>query len=240
MEHQEKFQPVSDFSHNWKSVFCTHCGHRIDFPEACGKRFCGICSAKRNRRVANRLRFLISVGSSSSVKNLRFLTLTLPNFADLQTGFDHLIKSFRKLRQRREFMAHTEGGAFVIEVTGKTGAWHVHLHGILQGNFWSVYRISKLWKQCSGGEIVDIRAIYGTKLAGYLTKYLTKCTVPEECMDEVETAFRGKRMFGCFGTWHDINLRYNPPVYACPSCMKCDWSIPTFCDSPIRLSPHTQ
>lgn len=204
--------------HQYIRIYCTSCGHSFDVPRPCRNRFCPICSRTRIRLVRQKLTLIVDSLKSIPRYRVRHLVLTLPSAPELNAGARHLIKSFRRLRQRTWFKSKVTGGAFVIEVTGFPGRWHIHLHAILHCRFLDVYKLSEIWEECSGGRIVFVKNLPPSAIIKYLTKYLAKNGAPEQYHKEVSSAFKGLRLFNTFGNWHSKAKSLVKEAYSCPQC----------------------
>lgn len=209
---------VSEF-HNFITVVCMHCGHTVSVPVYCGNRFCQICSSPRQKRVKNRINWLIKHRTTERGTMLKHLTLTIKNDLDLSAMVKHLVKSFRKMRQRKLFKAKIIGGAFVVELTNKGNGWHAHIHCIIQSHRIEWKDLLKMWMSVSGGNTgVYIRNIPPVQAVRYLTKYITKSDLPIELQKKASGALMNYRLFNPFGTWYNINRKYEQPISRCPKC----------------------
>jgi len=207
-------------THQFIRIVCANCGHFFDVPVYCGDRFCPICSVARRKRVRDRLNFLVNNVPFVKDYGFKHLTLTIKNQRNLSRMTYVIRNSFRKLRQTDEWKRKVLGGAFVIEVTGCHGSWHVHLHIIIQAKYWKFSEILKLWMRLSPGRGVFIQNIPKAQVIRYLTKYVTKSDVLENDKDELNEALKGTRLFQPFGTWYNINKLYVKPAQTCPNCDK--------------------
>lgn len=215
---------MSDF-HKFQTFYCGGCGNRLTVPVYCGDRFCPVCSGSRRARIRKRLKYMFDNSPVTPGQSLKFLTLTIPNVADLSTGMAHLVASFRKLRQRSTWKHLVSGGVFVVEITGTDGNWHVHIHAVIMGYFFPVHQISRIWQSCSGGKIVNIKAVRTKTPISYITKYLTK---PEENVlnsPECRDALRSVRLVQPFGTWHGLHDCTPKPKCQCPMCNGSNWML---------------
>jgi len=206
-------------SHQYVRIVCIHCGHAVDVPVYCGNRFCNICSSPRKKRVRSRISFLIKKRPLIRGTMIKHLTLTVRNDDNLEKMFKHLIKSFRRLRQRAYFKKSITGGAFVVELTHKGNKWHAHIHAVIQAYRVEWIRLLEEWKICSKGSTgVYIKNIPPVQAVRYLTKYVTKSELPEDLQIIASDLLKHYRLFNPFGSWHDINNQYEPePTY----CSKC-------------------
>ena len=210
--------------HQFIHIHCEHCGNIIDVPVYCGDRFCGICSPARHARIADRIRFLIDNIVRKPVYRLKFLTLTIGNMPDLELMVAYLVKCFRKFRQRAIWKKFVDGGAFVIEVTGRPGNWHAHIHCIIYSRYIHRDSFVTAWKSISGGIGVDIRQIPTDALCNHLIKYLSKRQEPDMITEEKELVLKAYRLFQPFGCWFNLQKKYKRPPHPCEKCGKTCWT----------------
>lgn len=116
----------------------------------------------------------------------------------------------------------------MIEVTGKEGLWHAHLHILVSATFMKWDTLHKVWKGISGGTGVFIQNIPGAQAINYVTKYVTKSECPEGDQFMVTRALKGTRLFQPFGAWYAVSNRYKDEPCGCPSCNSHKWSILEF------------
>jgi len=209
--------------HLFITLCCTHCGHKIDVPVYCGNRFCPVCGVARRMRVRNRLEFLAANVAEPKDMSMKFLTLTIPSQPDVFVMTRFILKAFRKLRQRAFWKKNVDGGAFVLEIKGAQGYWHVHLHAVLMCNFLPYDELLKLWIGCSKGRGVWIEKIPTDQIVKYLSKYLTKPSVDDVALNDANWALHGLRLFSPFGSWYNLNLTYSKPKAECPECHSTSW-----------------
>lgn len=210
-------------SHGWRRIYCSHCGAFQDILVDCRKRFCPECSKRRSRRIRNRLQHLFIKNEKIPKAGLKMITLSTSNSSSLDEGIRHLIKSFRRLRQRVAWKQYVFGGAFVIEVKGRPGNWHPHIHAIVYSYYIPWARLRSAWRQASGGTAVWINKVDSDKALNYVTKYITKADVPPALLDDVGRSLARFRLFTRFGSWHNIvlpKLKYESP---CKSCGHTVW-----------------
>lgn len=211
-------------THEYRRFFCTRCGKYFDCPVSCGNRFCKICSAGRRGRLIRKLNYIVTQVPTKQNYKIRFLTLTIPNQSNIRDGHSILVKSFRRLRQRSFWKKRVDGGAFVIEATGRPGKWHVHLHIILYCKYIPCRMISKYWSKVSPGRIIKIKNVPLSAVVNYLTKYVTKTEIPLEYQEQASEDLSGTRLFQPFGTWHSFCVNAPKLRYQCPNC-GCDHFI---------------
>lgn len=215
---------VSIDPHSFISIYCDGCTEVVTVPEYCGNRFCIICGSARRRRVANRLKSLVNASVPGSGERLKMITLTIPKVQDAREGVRTLLSSFRRLRSRPLWRNSVSGGAFILEICGRPGAWHIHAHILLNALYIPVRRLSKLWAQVSPGKIVDIRLAARDRAVTYLTKYLAKASVPDGLQVVVSDALKGTRMFQPFGSWYHALPPDKKVPFKCPCCGGVSWS----------------
>jgi hypothetical protein len=216
---------IHDQAHEWRTVYCLKCGNSIHVRVQCKNRFCPDCSRRRARRIRAALNLLFEKTRKEPTARFKMLTLSEPNSSELGPAISHLVSSFRRLRQRLYWKNHVFAGAYVIEVTGRPGSWHPHIHAIIYSQRISWERLHRLWMNVSTGRSVWITNISLDAAKKYVTKYLTKIDVPAPCIEDVSNAVRRFRLFTRFGEWHDIVL---PPLdvhIACQQCGSHDWII---------------
>jgi len=175
--------------------------------------------------VRSRLEFLVKNVKPPSSYNFKHLTLTIKNQQNLSTMVQSIVKSFRKLRQTRSWKLHVNGGAFVLEITGKPSAWHVHLHIIIESRYYDWKTLLDLWMRLSTGRGVYIQDIPRRQIIRYLTKYLSKTSVEPLISEDVNKALKGTRLFQPFGSWFSINRTYEKPVQLCQRCSGSSFMI---------------
>lgn len=204
--------------HQYIHLVCVYCGHEVDVPVYCGNRFCPVCGVSRRGRVRSRLEFIIKNLNLRHNEGIKFLTLTIPNQSNVSLMVKDLIASFRRLRQRSFWKNHCSGGAYVLEITGRPGNWHAHIHATIQATFMKWDLLLKEWQMCSGGRGVYIKKLPVRDVIQYLTKYLTKSGSPEHLDLEVSELLKGYRLFSPFGSWHSINRLWVNERRSCPKC----------------------
>lgn len=204
--------------HQWTRIFCSSCGSYFDVPLSCRNRFCSICNSGRRRRIRQKLTHIVSSVESVKGYSLKFLTLTIPNTPNLYAQQKELVRSFRRLRQRRFWYDKCDGGAYVLEVAGRPGNWNLHLHAVIHSKYIPVRRLSKEWSKCSPGKIVYIKRVPLSKLISYVTKYITKSDLELDSQVKASQALSGTRLFQPFGLWQGYCGSAPTIRYECPSC----------------------
>jgi hypothetical protein len=181
---------------------------------ACHDKFCVPCARDRSRVITH------NICDFLAAQPCRFVTLTLKGGeVDLAFGIDRLLRCFRRLRQRTFWRRRVKGGVAFVEFkwSGKSQAWHVHLHAITHGRYLPQPDLAAEWRACTGDSyIVDVRFVRDdSTVAKYVSKYVTK---PIDSADsrshdrlcEAITATHRRRLVIPFGDWIDIGLTASP------------------------------
>lgn len=222
-------------THDFIRIACGHCGFSINVPVYCGDRFCPVCSVPRLARIRHRLNWLVGHLEPIAGHSFKHLTLTIPSQPDLAVMLHTLVISFRKLRSRALWRRNVSGGASVVEVTGRPGNWHVHLHVVLYARYIPYFQLLKVWKAVSPGQGVWIQKMPKSAIISYLTKYLAKPSVPDEVSEMIGGTLARYRLFQPFGSWYNLSATYVRPKKACPTCGQTSWmpwDILTRCNCP--------
>lgn len=204
--------------HKFVRITCETCGHNFCVPLYCGDRFCAVCSVSRNIRIQKRLKFLVSSVERRTGYNFKHLTLTIKNQKNLALMTATIVKCFRELRSTSSWKTHVCGGAYVVEITGDSSNWHVHLHIIIQSIYYPFLEILKLWKVLSPGQGVYIQNIPKDQIVKYLSKYLSKTNISSDNRYELSQALKGSRLFQAFGIWFALTKKFKNPPTTCPGC----------------------
>ena len=170
----------------------------------CHDRHCLPCA---NAKAAELRRLLVA---HMHDRDARLVTLTLKHRnAPLKDELARLRKGFQRLRATKWWKRLAKGGVVCTEIKrGADGAWHPHLHILVEGAFIPVAELKDHWHAATGDSyIVDVRRITNDRqAAAYVTKYVTKpidaklIEVPED-LDEAIKALHHARMYEPFGTW---------------------------------------
>jgi len=197
----------------WLQVSATGDDLRI-VCDRCHHRWCPACAGERGRMVA------ANIESHLSGRSVRFLTLTLRHSqTPLTEQIDRLYRSFASLRRRPQWAASVEGGVAVLEVkiSDRDGLWHPHLHVVMEGLWFDVREISRLWHGVTGDSSVVWIEGRGTdgSIARYLAKYLAKPAHDSVYRDpakleELIVTLRGRRLCFAFGTWRGWRILARP------------------------------
>lgn len=222
--------------HSLRRLYCRCCGFTLDVPIDCGDRFCSLCSPRRAFRVRNRLRWILENTQPKPGYMLKMITLSVANSKSLELGVSTLVRSFRRLRQRRIWKDHVSGGATIIEIKGRPNNWHPHLHILCYARWIDWHKLQPAWAAVSGGTACYIQNIQGETALRYVTKYITKSDVPEFLEYSVGLVLTRYRLFQRFGEWHSLRVPKKLYDYPCPNCTRsdwmCDYAIDRLCRSP--------
>lgn len=209
---------MDDQHHLFHRIFCTSCGRHFDVPVSCGNRFCSVCSYQRKKRVTRKVNAILAYVRPPAGYTIKFITLTIPNQPDLRPMVRLLVTSFRKLRQRSFWGNRVLGGAYFIQVTGRPGNWHAHLHILAESRYFPVRRLSLLWSKVSPGKIVHIKNVPLVQAVSYVTSYVASTELSTSDSSAAGLELKGFRLFQPFGKWHDICRIAPSGGFCCPSC----------------------
>jgi len=178
---------------------------------ACRLRWCSLCSSTRRAYITRNISAWIQ-----AARYPKFLTLTLKHSdAPLSHQIDSLYGYFRKLRKAKLFKDHVPGGIwfFQIKRTKNTNQWHPHLHCIIEGDYVSHGKLSRLWDRIThGSKIVDIRLVRDPdkgafEVARYASSPADLTTNKSADYVEIFESLHGRRACGTWGTAKNVNLR---------------------------------
>jgi len=220
--HSQTSVPIHT-THAFRRFSCENCGHEISPPIYCGDRFCEVCSRPRRTRVRHRIQWMSSRVKHPDNHSLSHLVLTAKNQPEITPMFDQLLVSFRRMRKTKLWSRFVSGGAFVVEVTGDDGNWHVHLHVIIYNSYFPHKQLSNLWNHSGGGTHIYIERLKKRDITHYLTKYLSKSEVAPKNRAAVNAALKHCRLFQPFGSWFKASHGYVQPKCECPICHKSSW-----------------
>lgn len=179
-------------------------------PGRCRDRLCPLCRRLRGQQLRSRVKAL--VGKANSV---RFVTLTQPRTDEpLGVRIDNVHKAFSRLRRLAAWKQRVAGGVFVVEATrgSKGDHWHVHLHLIIEGEYFPHAVLKQAWATaCPGAEICDIKAIHQRANAvNYIAKYVSKGDAEDgwtnDILCEHAEGIHRRRLMGTFGKWHRVDV----------------------------------
>ncbi len=210
--------------HNWVTIYCSTCGKSHHIMQVCKNRYCPFCGHVRRWRSRERILQVLKSHKKLSGYRLKMLTLSTSNCEDLEKGINHLIASFRRMRQSKFWKAHIVGGLFVIEIAGRPGSWHPHVHAFIYSKRIPWDGLMSVWNRASkGGRSVWIANISNNNAVFYVTKYITKSDIPAQLAEEMNTALAGKRLFQRFGSFQNVKILVSMSAKICGECGENDW-----------------
>lgn len=183
--------------------------------KSCKLRWCPLCAKKKQWFLVEQFR-----PWAESVDKLKFLTLTLKHSnAPLHDQICSLYTFFQKFRKLKYLRDNMIGGVWFFQITKskESGQWHPHLHCLIESNFMSQDKLSKLWCRTTlGSTIVDIRSCKDSKkIAEYVGRYSARPSslAGMELADRIELmeALHGRRLVGTWGTAKDTTLSMQKP-----------------------------
>lgn len=142
----------------------------------CNLRICPACQRAYAKRLADRTEQL---WKHAGRQMPLFLTLTLrTSDRPLADSVAFLRSCFRRLRATKQWKERIRFGIAAVEVTrGRLkDHWHVHLHAIAWGTFYSKDLLEKQWRRITYGSFkVDVqRARKSSSLRHYISDYIAK------------------------------------------------------------------
>lgn len=174
----------------------------------CRDRMCPLCIKRLSKKKVGRVASIIETFNAP-----RFATLTMAHSnRRLSEQVDRLLKSFKALRNFPEWKERVSGGVATMEVkySNNSKSWHVHLHMVIDGEYFDQRLLSKLWEKATGdSRIVDIRAVHSRSAASnYIGKYITKPASVEDLehdrICELAVGMAGRRTLIAFGKAHRL------------------------------------
>lgn len=195
----------------------------------CGQHLlCPFCAAIRaSRAIQKYVERIDQVLKENRKLKPVLITLTVKNGSDLAERSEHLMKSFRKLLDRRrdyekkgrgfnEF-CKVQGAMYSYENTynEKTGEWHPHIHMFALVDQWiDQQEFSEYWHSLTGDSmVVDVRRAKKEKGHGYskaaaeVCKYALKFgDLSVEKTWEAFKVLKGKRLTGSFGLLWGVKI----------------------------------
>lgn len=214
LEHMSNFPT----EHKFISVHCTACPHSHPVPVSCGDRFCPVCARARNAKSRRRLNWIVNHVPHLPDHRWYMNTLSEPNCQDLKKGVRRLIKAMRRLRQRQYWKQRVWGGVYVVEITGRPGNWHPHIHQIVYSRYIKYSTLIDEWRRVSDGTACHTEDIPSARVIGYITKYMTKPDVPDALLPDVSAALKGVRWISPYGKCHNLCEPQDAYQACCPEC----------------------
>lgn len=215
---------------------CCQCGYVHKVTYHCKLRVCPSCSWVRQIDVVE--------GYSDGLKSLgelRFMTLTLKNVADLGAGVEKIRACFKKLRLADKKKAERLGlslsykdkiwgGLYGIECpVGNDGLWNIHLHCVYAGRYILQEKLADDWERLTGdSRVCHVRKVQNTdKDVGYVSKYACEqneaLIADGDKLGEYMSVLYGVRLVQSFGRL--LGLKKEKDVFVCPECGGCVWRV---------------
>ena len=210
-------------AHSYRFIYCTSCSYRHVVPVYCSNRFCPTCSGSRSRKIRDRLKDFLTSYSPANGYSVKFLTLTIPPASTPGESARTLVKSFRALRRQRYWRDNVAGGVFVIEASRRPGNFHIHLHIVLDSRYLDFRTLLECWKRVSPGQGVFITRIPIGAVVNYLTKYITKSSIPPADQVYLSDELKDFRLVQLFGSWHGHLPPARSNLFPCPNCGQSCW-----------------
>ena len=117
---------------------------------------CKKCSTRmRTWTRSKKLSTLITAVAEINNKKLRFVTLTLPNYKEIDYGIKDLKKKVRNFRYTKAYQKKVIGSADFYEWTeASDGTYNVHYHAIWIGDYWGHDDLLDTWSH--GGARIEL------------------------------------------------------------------------------------
>lgn len=198
----------------WPSVWIDEDGGLHSVMSRCKHRLCPYCARYRQATVAKRVEETVIPWDS-----IRHIVLTLQHSDDpLAEQLDHLLASYRRLRQTKLWKGRVHAAIATVEITrnARTDCWHPHLHILATGDYVPHGHLRECWRTATGGStIVHLSRIDSrTAAAAYVSKYVAKpaelATFPPEALAEYVAATAGRRLLLATGQAHNARLTRLP------------------------------
>ena len=213
----------------YSKIFYTIGEVKLSKLRTCGQHLlCPFCAAIRaSRAIQKYVERIDQVLQENRKLKPVLITLTVKNGSDLAERSEHLMKSFRKLLDRRrdyekkargfnEF-CKVQGAMYSYENTfnEKTVEWHPHIHMFALVDQWiDQQEFSEYWHSLTGDSmVVDVRRAKKEKGHGYskaaaeVCKYALKFgDLSVENTWEAFKVLKGKRLTGSFGLLWGVKI----------------------------------
>ncbi len=176
----------------------------------CRDRLCPLCADRRGGQATNRTCAVVERFNAP-----RFITLTLKHKdATLECELARLHVALKKLRADKAWAKRVVGGVYGVEVTRNTKQrqWHVHVHLIVDGEYFPHEVLKAVWLACTGDSfIVEVQMVKDRrKTARYISRYVSKPVDLEswsaEEVREYAAAMHGRRLLQTFGAAHNVKI----------------------------------
>lgn len=200
----------------WKPVIrARYCDHRL----------CPWCCWGRSKRYADKLAPAVAQHFRAKPALATF-TIDDRSGESLQSAAGRILGAYAKLQRRKQWRAAVRGGLRSFEVTrnAATRSWHVHLHVLLDTDYFPQDELLALWRECLTGDPegwVRVRGHEPRRVGGVnikrvddvmeACKYVAKgnealATWPKADLLELLAWMRGRRLLQTFGCLHGIKV----------------------------------
>jgi len=216
-------RPSDDPRHPFRERCCDDCGEPArPVMMSCGDRTCGKCRAKWYGQHYKSVLALLSC-----FNDIRFLTLTERNIADLAFRKAHVVQLRKWFGELRRRFPQILGGVYVVQGTNIGNGWHPHIHALFDGFYIHEKVLRSAWRKITNGsfEVKIKRATDPAKALGYLlSDFLQAPRIRPEDHDVYNEVFRGSRLLQTFGKYWKWKFLVAHAPFKCPKC-GCEKSV---------------
>lgn len=207
----------------WPSIWIDADGGLHPVLGRCKHRLCPYCAQHRATTVQDRV--LATIAEWDSVRHV-VLTIRSSD-APLAAQLDHLLASYRRLRQTVVWRETSTAAMATVEITHNpnTGQWHPHLHVLATGSYIPHAELRSAWATATqGSTIIYLSRVDSRRAAArYISKYVAKpaeiADLPPASLAEYLAATRGRRLLIATGGAHNTRLT-RPPDDAKPKLVR--------------------
>jgi len=181
----------------------------------CDHRLCPHCAGRRASKLKENLKGIIDVEWGNRRQKLLTLTIDDTPGESLKSASARILEAFKKLRRRKGFKEKIRGGVRAFEVTQNSDndSWHVHLHVLMDADYWTQEELLGLWRKClgSGDKKGGARIEESRSGIDEVVKYTVKGVEaaekwPKEKLKEFLYWATGRRMVQGFGNLYGAKL----------------------------------
>lgn len=185
---------------------------------------CPLCAIRRGAKtVAAYLSRWQVIHDASPHLKLHLVTFTVKNGPDLAERQAHLVRSLKRLLDRRRYfnagirgapwteLCKVEGGVYAQEVTNIGNGWHPHAHMLAAcTSAPDAAALAAEWQAITGDSfVVDVRPIAGDPVDGFLEVF--KYAVKFADLDHADNwhaaqVLKGKRLLASFGCFWGVKV----------------------------------
>lgn len=156
-------------------------------------------------------------GAKWGSRRQKLLTLTIDDTPgeSLESASRRILEAFKRLRRRKGFKEKIRGGVRSFEVTlnEENDSWHVHLHVLMDADYWTQDELLGLWRKClasgdkKGGARIEVSRSGIDEVVKYTVKGIEAAEKwPKEKLKEFLYWAGGRRMTQCFGNLYGAKL----------------------------------